>query len=352
MTRILFLLPGEAGGGGAHSVVQETLGMKRLGAEAAIATGAEGVSTFHTTYPELEAAGVKLHGFADAKDITAMMDTETIVCATSWDSVDLLRQALIHYQGPLPRTAYYIQDYEPLFCPPGSSAWQRARHSYTAIPGMILFAKTRFLCDLVAANHGLAVHKVSPSLDHAIYRPTTRTRGGALAVTAMLRPRTPRRAPNRTASILEQIAACHGDQVRCISFGCSDEALSLHGIRLSGSVDHRGVLDRHAVAALLAESDLFLDLSDYQAFGRTGLEAMACGAVPALPAFGGADEYLKHWQNGFRVDTRSDPQILDTASTFIRLPMEMRNRMRHAAMATAADYSIEKAARSELALFQ
>ncbi len=35
--RVLFILPGEGGGGGSHSVVQESHGLMRLGAEVALA---------------------------------------------------------------------------------------------------------------------------------------------------------------------------------------------------------------------------------------------------------------------------------------------------------------------------
>ena len=43
--------------------------------------------------------------------------------------------------------------------------------------------------------------------------------------------------------------------------------------------------------------DVFIDASAYQAFGRSGLEAMACGAVPVLPALGGVHEYALDDEN-------------------------------------------------------
>ena len=53
-----------------------------------------------------------------------------------------------------------------------------------------------------------------------------------------------------------------------------------------------GTLKRQEVADLLGRCDVFIDLSDYQAFGRTALEAMACGCTSVVPMHGGAEEYV------------------------------------------------------------
>ena len=68
--RVLFLLPGEGGGGGSHSVVQEAGGLTRLGVEAAIATGAATREQFGWHYPELEEHAVKVLPFDTAADLT------------------------------------------------------------------------------------------------------------------------------------------------------------------------------------------------------------------------------------------------------------------------------------------
>ena len=71
-----------------------------------------------------------------------------------------------------------------------------------------------------------------------------------------------------------------------------------------------GVLRRDEVADLLRRSQLFIDLSEYQAFGRTGLEAMACGCTTILPEAGGSDEYAIDGSNCLRVDTGDREAIL------------------------------------------
>ncbi len=67
--------------------------------------------------------------------------------------------------------AYYVQDYEPLFAAPESSRSDRALLSYRAIPDLLLFAKTDWLCHLVSALHGVPVAKVAPSLDRELFHP-------------------------------------------------------------------------------------------------------------------------------------------------------------------------------------
>lgn len=47
---------------------------------------------------------------------------------------------------------------------------------------------------------------------------------------------------------------------------------------------------RVAVATVLRRTDLFIDLSWWQAFGRSGLEAMACGTLSIMPLTGAASE--------------------------------------------------------------
>ena len=116
-------------------------------------------------------------------------------------------------------------------------------------------------------------------------------------------------------------------------------------------VTNRGVLRRTEVPNLLRNADLFLDLSDYQAFGRSGLEAMASGCVPVVPVMGGADEYAVHGHNAFVVDTRSDEEILAAVDAFVALPPTARFQMKLRGLETASRYTIKRAALSQLQVF-
>jgi len=218
---------------------------------------------------------------------------------------------------------------------------------------MVLFAKTRWLQEVVGSNHGLYVHKVLASVDHAVYYPDLsykRSDSAKLVVAAMIRPSTARRAPYRTIRIMNCLYRKYGERVEGITFGCHDAELERLGTRLERT-RHLGVLGRREVGDLMRHVDLFLDLSDFQAFGRTAIEAMSCGAVALVPAHGGAYEFGVHGVNCFVVDTRLDDRVIDAIDSYVRMEASQRRRMRLAAISTGYRYAPELAALSELSLF-
>jgi glycosyltransferase involved in cell wall biosynthesis len=350
--RVIFVLPSAGGGGGAHSIVQEVLGLKRIGVEAAIATPDLVASEFQDRYPELERSAVENPVYSSVDDLSGIIGRFDLAIATTALSVETVIEARDRAQGSGVKLGYYIQDYEPLFYPPGSREWSEARGSFELMKNALCFAKTDWLCSMVEANHNVAVRRVQASIDHDAYYPVDRRLGDPFRVTAMVRPKTPRRAPKRTIRVLEHIAFNMGPRVKVSFFGCDAEDLAKIGLRPSEALESLGVLDRAQVANVLRRSDLFLDLSDYQAFGRTGLEGMACGCVPVLPAFGGSGEYAVHGINSYVVDTRSDDTIIGAVDDFVNGRPERRADMRDAAILTALDYSVAKAAYSEYELFR
>lgn len=351
--RIIFVLPSAGGGGGAHSIVQEAMGLTKVGVDVAIASPQHLAAQFRVKYPELEARKVRNPNYSSAGELTSVLGGHDLAIATTALSVEALIAANSAVEaGQRPRMGYYVQDYEPLFYPPGSPEWSQARRSYELMKDGLVFAKTDWLCEIVEANHNVVVRRVRASIDHDVYYPTHRSASEPLHITAMVRPQTPRRAPKRTLRILEKIAFDQGSRAEVTFFGCDPADLETIGISPSPAVTGLGVLNRAQVASTLRHSDLFLDLSDYQAFGRTGIEGMACGCVPVLPLFGGTGEYAEHGVNSFLVDTRSDDHILDAVDQFVGGRPERREEMRGKAIETALGYSISKAAYSEYELFR
>lgn len=352
---VMFVLPSGGGGGGSNSVAQEVMGLARLGIDARLAVNEPNHAKFTAAYPELEALKVPVVSYAEAAELAPHMASCQVVVATTNRSVFDVNNARVEMLKGNPKAtvkfAYYVQDYEPLFYTPHSDAWTKAHQSYSVLKDAMLFAKTKWLCDMVYANHGIRVMKVVPSIDHDVYYPDLKHQNSQLVVAAMLRPSTPRRAPWRTARILQSLSRKYANLSLQV-FGATAEELRATGIDLPPSVKNWGVLRRSEVPDLLRQSDLFLDLSDYQAFGRTGLEGMACGCIPVLPVLGGSGEYAAHGRNAFVVDTRADDQILDAIHTFVTLDAKGRAAMRQLALETAADFTISKAALSELRIFR
>ena len=291
--------------------------------------------------------------FAPFRDVTELARVTAgahVVSATHNKSVALLSDLISRRQNFLP--AYYVQDYEPFFTQADSADVEEAIASYTAVAGMLLFAKTHWLGNVVAERHGLFVAKVEPSIDRDVYRPPPwPSRSARLRVAAMVRPRTPRRQPFSTVHVLERLTEAFPDHVDIRVFGCDDDALQKVAPDSPLIARNRGLLTRDQVADLLRDTDVFLDMSIYQAFGRTALEAMACGATAVVPAIGGALEFASDGENALVVDT-TDREAAFGALAGLVSDRERLAALRVAALETAEGYSIEKAAISEYATFR
>jgi GT2 family glycosyltransferase/glycosyltransferase involved in cell wall biosynthesis len=370
---IVFLLPGLAhgGSGGAHSVYQEVRGLRELGVPARIMLPQWDRARAAAVY---EDADEVFQTFTDEEDLAAKTADADVISATHHKSVSLLQAIRARRSDFLP--AYYVQDYEPFFTAPYIA--QEAIASYTALPEMLLFAKSHWLCNVVAERHGLYVAKVEPSIDREVFFPATLTasaNGGAhpdanigatagatassvaepgvLRVAAMLRPRTARRQPLATVTVLERLLQELPGQVRVTTFGCYADELreALPGAPEGVLERHRGMLSRDEVAELMRGSDVFLDMSVYQAFGRTALEAMACGATAVLPNVGGAWEFVEHGENALAVDTLESDGAL-AALRELAGDAELLARLQAGALRTAARHSVARAALSEYLLFE
>lgn len=342
--RILFLLPVKGGGGGAHSVVQEVTEMGRLGLHARVAVKYEQVEGFVKAYADIEGSKDTFIGFDDFSLISLAEDFD-IVVGTVFTSMKLVKKIVRVHQHILP--AYYVQDYEPMFFPEGSSRWLEARESYNLVPGAFLFAKTQWIIDQVNREHGLSVHKVQPSIDHEIYKPTHRVRDGRLHVTAMIRPQTPRRGAARTINLFSRLYKAFGDRIQFHTFGCESDAAEFLKLECNFPFKNHGSLLRPKVAALLARSDLFIDMSDYQAFGRTALEAMACGCAAVVPAKGGTYEYAIDQENALVLDTLNEADCFAAVSSLLEKPDRLK-RMCQNGLITSSRYSLHTAAISEV----
>jgi glycosyltransferase involved in cell wall biosynthesis len=287
-------------------------------------------------------------GVSDSSLLDAVGGADVVV-ATEYPSVELL--AWLAGERPEVVYAYYVQDYEPLFAVPRTARSDRALLSYRAIPGALLFAKTHWLRNVVGEMHGVPVAKVSPSLDRELFNERGRLEyAGVLRVAAMVRPRTPRRRPAATLEALASIAGALDDAVAITTFGCDERSFAEVRGRAVPGVRHLGPLSRREVSELMRRSDVFIDASAYQAFGRTGLEAMACGALPLLPALGGVREYAVHDENALILADGSPAAIADAVVALALDPARVA-AMSSAGVARAQSFSVERAARSQLELF-
>jgi GT2 family glycosyltransferase len=349
LLKVLFLMPMRAQpNGGIYSVVQEAAGMRERGVYAQIAVRDFHRQSFLDLFPGMPPG--MFWSIGKKVEFDRYAGTFDVVVATIFTGVEMLERLAAANPGVLP--AYYIQDYEPMFYRPGSSYHAEASASYTRVPGALRFAKTRWLCDAVRERHGGEMHKVVPSIDHGVYHPVgRRATEGVVTVCAMIRPGTPRRGARPTMEALAAAKGVFGDRMRAVIFGCGSDDPGFAGLRIGFEFENRGPLPREGVAELLRESDVFLDYSTYQAFGRTALEAMACGCAVAVPSAGGADEYAVDGENALVIDTADGAAMVDGV---LRLVGDgaLRARLASAGLATAARFTVGAAVESEIALFR
>jgi GT2 family glycosyltransferase/glycosyltransferase involved in cell wall biosynthesis len=346
---VAFILPGfSAGGsGGAHSVYQEALGLRSLGVPARILIPDRVSRRVCAAY---ENAAEVFETFADSDELAARTADADVISATHYKSVAMLADLRSRREDFLP--AYYVQDYEPFFTAPGSDDFGEAIDSYEAVPDCLLFAKSHWLCNIVGDRHGRHVAKVEPSIDETLFQPDAgRQRDApALRIVAMVRPRTPRRQPSATLAVLDALQQRFGDRVELVTFGCGGEEMAALTDSLALRERHQGLLSRQQVASLLKRSDVFLDMSMYQAFGRTALEAMACGATAVVPRLGGVWDFVVDGVNALAVDTSSVHHAVEALSSLVGDRDQLRS-LQAAALETAAPYSIGRAALSEYLVF-
>ncbi len=347
---IRFVLPASGIGGGILSVVQEATGMSRLGHDVSILTSARYLENYVQFFPDLVRKTSVFTFYQDDPDFRSKAARADVLIATTWDSPRLIEPVIKQHSQILP--VYYVQDYEPWFFPKNPDKQQVAYASYTLIPNMLLMAKTDWLCQTVNRLQGVGVEKVSPSLDKKVFYPPANDEGQqklAIGIVAMIRPKSPRRGAARTLRVLKKIHDRFDSKVEIHFFGCNEEEIL--PLKPGFPYQNHGVLKREDVATLYRASTLFVDFSDYQAFGRTGMEAMACGCVPILPSEGGVREYAEHQKNALILDTRDERQLFAGLASLV-VSDSLRHNMRKAALTTAGRFSVERAVLSELGIIR
>jgi len=344
--RILFLMPVAGVGGGVHSIVQEAEGLSGRGHDVAVLIRKEHEPLFKQSYPSQYAEGL-FETFASNASLVEKTRVRDVIIATHFLSIRLLKKA--RNQLPDKLFMYYVQDYEPWIVPKRSPLYQEALESYAGLEGAVLMAKTRWICRMVHSNHYVPVHKIAPSIDHSIYRvdgtSQPRITVPSITIAAMVRPTTPRRAPAVTISVLKAIRNHMGPNVNIEVFGCTDDELfGIAGVN-ECKLENRGVLLREGVSSVLNRADLFIDMSSYQAFGRTALEAMASGTVAAVPVLGGGSEYNWAGQAVLPLPTDDTNASTDLILALLK-DQERMDAMRKRGLAIASQFSLDKAAAS------
>ena len=164
----------------------------------------------------------------------------------------------------------------------------------------------------IEQNHGIEVSKVLPVLDLSNFNQSVvQSRPTGVHIVAMIRPSTERRNPEMTLRVLVEIYQKYRDKVKIFVFGILEDDLGAYAekVGIEGNLISDftclGFVPRDRISSMFNAADIFLDMSHFQAFGRTGVEAMAAGCVPVLPMNGGVNEYAVDKLNSLVIDSSS-----------------------------------------------
>jgi glycosyltransferase involved in cell wall biosynthesis len=229
--------------------------------------------------------------YRDRRHLVEAFPESDVVVATFWVTAHRYMRALRERYSFVP--VYFIQDYEAWFYPEEDVLHRRnVIHSYLTAEHHIV--KSRWLADMVD-QHGHACEIVPLGLDLGVFYPRGGRRPSRPRIVSVAKPGPEggRRGFAETIEAFRRIHEARPD-VELVFYGAEDAAMPEMPFEYTNVGP---IYDQNRVAALLSSADVLLDASLWQGFGRPGLEAMACGAVPVLTNVGGLTEYALDGEN-------------------------------------------------------
>jgi glycosyltransferase involved in cell wall biosynthesis len=280
--------------------------------------------------------------FRNERELLQNIPDSDLVVATLWGTAPWAAE--LAERRRTSATAYFLQDYEPWFFPETeTAARERVRATYPLIPHRIV--KSDWLQQMLARD-GYAAHKIRLGMNLDRFYPRDVVRDQPV-VLAMARPGTPYRGFEPTIAALAQVKAIR-PEVEIRLFG--DRNLNRQFIPFAYR-DEGVIADQDRLAQVYSAADIFLDGSDFQGFGRCGLEAMACGAATVLTDVGGVNEYACHEHNALLVPPQRPDRFI---KAILRLldQRELRKTLIKAGLETAQQFCHRREARETLEFFR
>lgn len=214
-----------------------------------------------------------------------------IVLATSWETVAYARA--IAEKSERAHCMYFIQDMEARFYDIGDPRQQKALDTYPEIETK--FAKTAYLREEMK-ELGHQIHQIHPGMNLDLFYPRTRESRQERTVLGMVRYGHHHRGYDLILEVFEEIARRYPN-LRIVLFGTDN----LKEADISFAYENAGRVTPQQLPELYSQADIFLEMSRHHGFGRTGLEAMACGAACVLSDSGGLAEYARDEENALIV---------------------------------------------------
>lgn len=336
--RVTYVLPKLSHGGGVLSVVQLVNELTLLGVSARIAC---------VEAPDARVSGWKMYTaplvFRNAAELVRSLPPTDVLVATMWNTADWVAE--IKQRKPEVVTVYFVQDYESWFYPDDEAKQRRVIESYALIGNRIV--KSDWLAGLLARHEAPTV-KILAGMDLQTFYPRFRESDSPRRVMTMARPKTPRRGFEPVLEAFRLLQA-RRPEVEFVCFGC--ENLGKYNPGLRRLLDVGVVTHGEALAQWYCNVDAYIDPSDFQGFGRPGLEAMACGTPTVLTWKGGLSEYARHEENCLLVPPKN-PAVWAQALERVLNDGQLAGRFRAQGPLTAQRFCMHREARETLGYFQ
>jgi glycosyltransferase involved in cell wall biosynthesis len=218
-------------------------------------------------FPEL-AAGSKVSVLKPNEDVNALgLGPLRAAICTLWTTA----YPLLKLRNVAERF-YFVQDYEPLFYPAGTTA---ALAEATYRFGFKGICNTESLATLYRSHGGEADFFI-PAVDRNIFHPRGRSNEGPIHIFSYARPGHPRNCFEVVTEGLRLVKAELGEGVHIFTAG-ADWRVEEYG--LDGIVEHLGLLSYEETADLYRACDIGVVAMATRHPSYLPLELMACGAL-------------------------------------------------------------------------
>lgn len=266
-----------------------------------------------------------------------------IVIATSWETVN---PSIDIASKTGAETVYFVQDYEVDFISTEDvDRRKRAYQTYKAIHTKVV--KTEYLQRKLSDN-GFDSFCIRPGMNLNIFYPREVKRGDKFRVLAMARPNAPN--DQRGFSLLNKAFERLLEQYKDIEVGFFGVD-NLAELNLKYSYVDFGRLTPSKLPEAYCWADVYVDASRFHGFGRTGVEAMACGTPCILSDSGGIRSYAVDRENALIIPIDNVDAIVK-AVIHLKTDPELYIRLRELGIQTVTEFDDRLAAEEMVKIFR
>ena len=263
-----------------------------------------------------------------------------VLIATSWETVDYIGK--LRDKSNYGYTYYFVQDLEETFYDEDDvDKKQAVRATYDQMD--VKFVKTKSLykeIEKLTEN----IFRIRPGMNLDLFYPQKNIDNEYPVILAMVRYGHYHRGFDLVLETLNKVSAKRPNS-KIILFG-SDQ---LDNLPVNFKYTNYGRVKPEQLPDLYSSADIFLEMSRHHGFGRTGVEAMACGTACVLSDSEGINEYAVDNNNAFIVPT-GDIDLATERICFLIDNPKKKNKMVLEGLKTIKEFSDREAAKDFLKL--